>query len=361
MADTLTIKAAGLATVQDLGRVGRSHHGLPANGALDQYSARVANVLCGNDERVPLVEITALDFACTPSTDILVAVTGAPALLTVDGTARSQWEPVSVRAGETLRVTDIRVGLRVYLAVLGSFEADYLQGSCAPDTILGFGHALRAGDELTLRTACPPLDHPYSRIPLFRLRAPAAAFTGSHLAMMHRAPRLTCSPGWGSGGRPPEERSTASWTIDVTDGPDQAEFGDSASRLYDTPFTVSPQSNHIGLRLRTDTPLPRRTTSGEVLSRGVPVGAVEVPTGDELLVLHRGRGVTAGYPVLAVVTATGLSGLGQVRPGQTVRFRHRTLAQAVAAHRARRTAIDALAVRVRTTFETLRIPAPVGS
>ncbi|MCG7206577.1 biotin-dependent carboxyltransferase family protein [Streptomyces arenae] len=330
MADTLTINASGLATVQDLGRVGRSHQGLPVNGALDQYSARVANVLCGNDERVPLLEITALDFACTPSTDILVAVTGAPARLTVDGTDHSQWEPVSVRAGETLRVSDIRVGLRVYLAVLGSFEADYLQGSCAPDTVLGFGPALRAGDELTLRTACPPLDHPYSRIPLFRLRAPAAPFT--------------------DGG----------WTIDVTDGPDRADFGDSASRLYGTPFTVSPQSNHIGLRLRTDTPLPRRTTSGEVLSRGVPVGAVEVPTGEELLVLHRGRGVTAGYPVLAVVTATGLSALGQVRPGQSVRFRHRTLAQAVAAHRARRTAIDALTVRVRTVFDTLRIPVPVS-
>ncbi|MGI5459754.1 biotin-dependent carboxyltransferase family protein [Streptomyces sp. CA-249302] len=330
MADTLTIRTAGHVTVQDLGRVGRSQHGLPVNGALDQYSARVANVLCGNDERVPLLEITALDFACTPSADILVAVTGAPARLTVNGSARSQWEPVSVRAGETLRVTDIRVGLRVYLAVLGSFDADYLQGSCAPDTVLGFGPALRAGDTLTLRTACPPLDHPYSRIPLFRLRAPAAPFTDG-------------------------------WTIDVTDGPDRAEFGDSASRLYDTPYTVSPQSNHIGLRLRTDTPLPRRTTGGEVLSRGVPVGAVEVPTGDELLVLHRGRGVTAGYPVLAVVTATGLAALGQVRPGQTVRFRHRTLGQAVAAHRARRTAIDALAVRVRTAFVTLRIPVPVGS
>ncbi|MGW2884970.1 5-oxoprolinase subunit C family protein [Streptomyces griseoruber] len=327
MADTLTVRTAGIATVQDLGRVGRSRHGLPAGGALDQHSARVANVLCGNDETAPLLELTALDFACTPSSDVLIAVTGAPARLTVDGTARPQWEPVSVRAGETVRVTGIRLGLRVYLAVLGSFEADYLQGSCAPDTVLGFGPVLRPGDALTLRTACPPLDHPYSRIPLFRLHAPVPPF--------------------------PAER-----IIDVTDGPDRAEFGDSAARLFGTPFTVSPQSNHIGLRLRTEAPLPRRVTSGEVLSRGVPVGAVEVPAGDELLVLHRGRGVTAGYPVLAVVTATGLSALGQARPGQTLRFRHRTLAQAVIAHRAQRLAIDALRTRVRTAFGTLRIPVP---
>lgn len=325
MADTLTIRAAGITTVQDLGRVGRARYGLPANGAADQHSARVANVLCGNDERAPLLEITALDFACVPSGDILVAATGAPADVTVDGVIRPQWEPVSVRAGETVRVTGIRQGLRVYLAVLGSFEAEYLQGSCAPDTILGFGPALRDGDELALRTGCPPIDHPFSRIPLFRLHAPVPRFP-------------------------------TAWTIDVTDGPDRAEFGDTAARLFDAPFTVSPQSNHIGLRLRGD--VPRRVTQGEVLSRGVPIGAVEVPAGDELLVLHRGRGVTAGYPVLAVTTATGLSSLGQVRPGQTLRFRHRTVDQAVNAYRAQRNAIDLLRTRVRTTFEALDIPVP---
>ncbi|WSQ12336.1 biotin-dependent carboxyltransferase family protein [Streptomyces sp. NBC_01231] len=328
MAETLTVRTAGLVTVQDLGRVGRSRYGLPANGAADQHSARVANVLCGNDERAPLLEITALDFACVPSSDILIAVTGAPADLTVEGGGRPQWEPVSVRAGETIRVSGIRRGLRVYLAVLGSFEADYLQGSCAPDTILGFGPALRNGDELVLRTACPSIDHPFSGIPLFRLHAPVPPFPGT-------------------------------WTIDVTDGPDRAEFGDTGRRLFDGPFTVSPQSNHIGLRLRGE--VPRRVTKGEVLSRGVPIGAVEVPAGDELLVLHRGRGVTAGYPVLGVVTATGLSALGQVRPGQAIRFRHRTRDQAVSAHRSQRNAIAALRTRVRTVFDSLRIRAPVGS
>ncbi|WP_326692099.1 biotin-dependent carboxyltransferase family protein [Streptomyces sp. NBC_01795] len=323
MAETLTVRTCGLTTVQDLGRVGRSRYGLPANGAVDQHSARVANVLCGNHERDPLLEITALDFACTTSADILIAVTGAPADLTVDGVARPQWEPLFVRAGETVRVSGIRRGLRVYLAVLGSLKADYLQGSCAPDTILGFGSALRVGEQVGLRASCPPLDHPFSRIPLFRLDTPAAPF--------------------------PDH-----WIIDVTDGPDRAEFGTTGSRLFDAPFTVSPQSNHIGLRLHGE--VPRRVASGEVLSRGVPIGAVEVPAGDELLVLHRGRGVTAGYPVLGVVTATGLSALGQVRPGQRVRFRHRTLDQAVTAYRTQRGAVAALKTRVRVVFDALRIP-----
>ncbi|MEU4223796.1 biotin-dependent carboxyltransferase family protein [Nonomuraea sp. NPDC026600] len=322
MADTLTVHRAGLSVVQDLGRLGRSRFGLPVNGALDQYSARVANVLTGNDEGAPLLEITALGFACTPSADVLIAVTGAPAELTVDDVPRPRWEPVVVRAGERIRVTRIRHGLRVYLAVHGSVESPFLLGSCAPDTILGFGRTLRDGDQLAIRTPFPPVEHPFSDIPLFRLNASVPRFGES-------------------------------WTIDVTDGPDLAEFGDSAQRLFRSEFTVTPQSNHIGLRMSGD--VPRRTATGEVLSRGVPVGAVEVPAGDELLVLHRGRGVTAGYPVLAVVTSTGLSALGQTRPGQPVRFRRRTVAEAVAAYRSQRADIDSLRTRVRTVFDALRV------
>ena len=329
--DTLTVHRAGLVTVQDLGRFGHSRYGLPVNGALDQHSARVANVLTGNGEGAPLLEITALDFACTPSTDILIAVTGAPADVTVGGVPRPQWEPLPVRAGETIAVSGIRLGLRVYLAVLGSVDTPSLLGSCAPDTILGFGRTLREGDELALRASCPPVDHPVFGIPLFRVHAPVARFAES-----------------GPDGE--------TWTIDVTDGPDLAEFGDTAERLFRSPFAVTPRSNHIGLRMSGD--VPRRVATGEVLSRGVPVGAVEVPAGDELLVLHRGRGVTAGYPVLAVVTATGLSALGQARPGQSVRFRHRTVEEAVAAYRSERHAVRALAARVRTVFDELRIPVP---
>lgn len=326
MADTLAIHRAGLTAVQDLGRPGRSRFGLPVNGALDQYSARVANVLTGNAENAPLLEITALDFSCTPSADVLIAVTGAPADLTVDDVRRAQWEPTIVRSGETIRITGIRRGVRVYLAVYGSVNAPSLLGSCAPDTILGFGRQLRDGDEIGVHVPCPPLDHPVFRIPLFQLHAPVPRFG--------------------------EE-----CTVDVTDGPELAEFGASAARLFDSRFTVTPQSNHIGLRMSGD--VPRRVTSGEVLSRGVPVGAVEVPAGDELLVLHRGRGVTAGYPVLAVVTSTGLSALGQARPGQTVRFRRRTVTEAVGAHRAQRHSIDALRTRVRRVFDALHIPVPV--
>ncbi|WP_330254886.1 biotin-dependent carboxyltransferase family protein [Nocardia sp. NBC_00565] len=328
MAETITVTTPGISWIQDLGRRWASRIGQLTGGALDQYSAEVANALVASAPTAPLLELVAMDFGAVASTDLLVAVTGAPADIRVAGVTRTQWEPFVWPAGTELTVRGIRDGLRVYLAVHGSISANYLLGSCAPDSVLGFGRQLMAGDDIAVAVDGPAIDHPYFRIPLFRFGARAAEFTGS-------------------------------WWIDVTDGPDIDEFGTSAERLCRTPFVIGANSNHIGLRLTPadpDAAVPRRESRTEILSRGVPIGAVEVPAGDELLVLHRGRGVTAGYPVLAVVTATGLSRLGQARPGQRVRFRRVTVPDAVRRYRAQQAAIDRLRARVATAFDSLRIP-----
>ena len=143
--------------------------------------------------------------------------------------------------------------------------------------------------------------------------------------------------------------------MDVTDGPDIEEFGDSAGLLFSSSYTVSGRSNHIGLRLGGE--LPERQSSAELLSRGVPVGAVEVPSRDELLVLHRGRGVTAGYPVLAVVTSMSLDILAQARPGHTVTFRRTTVAEAAGALRTATRQLENLRAAVTTVFGLLGIGA----
>jgi 5-oxoprolinase (ATP-hydrolysing) subunit C len=323
----LTLLRAGLTTVQDLGRAAGARHGFPAGGALDQCAARTANVLAGNPQGAPLLEITATGLTCTPSVDTIVAVAGAADLLTVDGLPCPVREPVSVRAGSRIVVAEPRAGLRSYLAVHGGMVAPTLLGSVAPDPVLGFGPRLTDGAALGLLREFPAVDHPHLRHPAFRV-------------------------GYGSthGPRPGPA------VVEVTDGPDIAEFGDTAERLFEGPFVVGPQSDAIGLRMSGI--LPRRVARGELLSRGMPVGAVEVPAGDELVVLHRGRGVTAGYPVLAVVTATGLDLLGQVRPGDTVRFRPTMVTAALAERRHRQAGIDALATRVRAAFAAIGRPLP---
>jgi biotin-dependent carboxylase-like uncharacterized protein len=327
MSGSLIIQQPGNSVVTDLGRFRGPRFGLPVNGALDQFSARAANILAANADNAPLLELTALDFRMQATTDLLIAVTGAPLTLTVGGRECPQWEPVSVRAGETVAVRRITGGLRSYLAVHGSVEAPVLLGSCAPDTVIGFGLRLAEGTELRTSRSVGPIRQPYFDLPLFRLGLTQPEFS--------------------------------SWAvIDVTDGPDVDEFGATAELLFNTEYTVSARSNHIGLRL--GGALPERQSSAEVLSRGVPVGAIEVPSKEELLVLHRGRGVTAGYPVLAVVTSRSLDTLAQARPGHTITFRKTTVPEATAKHRAAIRELENLRSRVSTIFALLGIGKEPG-
>lgn len=330
-AGLLHVRVPGSVTVTDLGRPNGSRFGVPTGGALDRGAAQRANVLVGNAPTAPVMQITAFDSVFVTDIDILLATAGANCTLLIDGVHQPTQSPVAAPAGSTIEVTQIRRGLHTYLAVRGSFDVPRLLGSCAPDIVLGFGAPLAANDTLAVRTATTLPPHPHLPVNLFRF---------------DKCPDLRET-------RP--EGSPEPWLVDLTTGPDIAEFGDTAQRLAHGQYTVGPASNSIGLRLAGH--LPERQTSGEVLSRGVPVGAVEVPPGNELLILHRGRGVTAGYPVLAVVSATGLDTLAQARPGDHVRFRYVSVTDAVARARRRDTAIHQLAERVNTAFTALGIPA----
>ncbi|MDQ4215156.1 biotin-dependent carboxyltransferase family protein [Microbacterium capsulatum] len=317
-AGTITFIEAGATQVTDLGRRRGPRYGVPVNGALDQRSARIANILVGNADEDPLLEITALDVEFVPDVDVLLAVAGADGDLTVDDVTRPSNQPVSVRAGQTVALRHIQGGLRAYLAVRGSFEVPRLLGSCAPDSVLGFGGRVANAAAIAVRRSTAPIFNDHFTCELYCLDVP---------------------------------RRPAGFVVDVTDGPDIDDFAGTADRLFAQPYLVTPTSNHIGLRMTG--PLPERVARGEVLSRGVPVGAVEVPPGDELLVLHRGRGVTAGYPVLAVVTSRSLDTLAQVRPGQRLRFRRVSAADAAARARADRVELDALRLQVRSVFTAL--------
>lgn len=319
----IAVRRAGLAAVTDLGRPGLARQGIPAGGAADQYSAAVANILVGNAEDGPLIEVTASDFVFTAAHAALVAVTGAPATVTVGRWPVRTWEPICVGQRETVSITAIHSGLRVYVAVNGRWQVPHVFGSCAPNAQLGVGTWLRGGDSVEVRSDYRPIDHPVLRHPVFSF-----------------------------GARPP--RFGSPYTIEVTTGPDSADVSAAVETLESAEYTVRPESDHVGLRLAG--PVPSRRAAAEVLSKGVPAGAVEVPPAPELLVLQRGRPVTAGYPVVAVATRVAQSTLGQVGPGQTIRFRHRTVDEAVQAQRRQRRSLDELVGRARTAFASVGIP-----
>jgi biotin-dependent carboxylase-like uncharacterized protein len=310
--EALVVERTGYATVQDLGRPGLAHLGVSANGAADAHAARIANILAGNRSGAPMIEVTGSSFGFRARQRLLLAVTGAVGRLLVDGVARPVAEPVVVEAGCRAQVETAGSGHRAYVAVNGELSAVPVMGSVAPDPVLGIGRRLGSGDVVHLSSRFASLDHPFSRVPLFRLAAPP----------------IPLGP----------------LAVDVTAGPDAERFDGGLTGA----FTVSPLSDHVGLRLTG--PVPRRQVATEILSRGVPVGAVEVPPSGGLIVLLRGRLVTAGYPIVAVATTTALDRLGQVRPGDSLTFRDRSLESATAELRERERGLAELAARVARAY-----------
>lgn len=290
----ITVESAGLAVIQDLGRPGHGDKGISVNGASDGRSAQMANVLVGNTPGTPLLETTGSSTSLRFNADTLVAVTGATTRPTVAGRPAPTWDPFIVEADATLVLPTPDQGWRTYVAVAGGLEGERLLGSVAPDPMLEVGRRLSRGDQLDLSSCVCGFRHPHLVHPLFRL-----------------------------GARRPTWPSTA--VVEVTPGPELDEFDASALR---GPWEVSPNSDQVGLRA--EGPTPARTAATEILSRGVPVGAVQVPPSGGLLVLLHGRLLTAGYPVPYVATTVSLDTLGQVRPGDHLVLRETDVPTAVA-------------------------------
>jgi 5-oxoprolinase (ATP-hydrolysing) subunit C len=291
--------------------------GLSANGASDAGAATVANLLVGNEPAAPLVEVTASAFSFTALSPLLFAVTGATEALRVEGEAQPLASPLAVGPGESVELAAPRAGVRSYLALNGDLLAPRLLGSVAPDRLLGFGSRLGRGDRIALLSRFDESAHSPGQV----LPPWAAAESGVL----------------------PEEA-----IVEVTPGPEIDQFEAARERLDGAVFEVSPNSDAMGLRLEGE-PLRRRTTA-ELLSRGVPVGAVEVPPRGPLLALLRGRYVTAGYPVAAVATRTAIDVLAQLRVGQRVRLRLTTTERAIRMLARRRERLAEIDRRVRAAF-----------
>jgi biotin-dependent carboxylase-like uncharacterized protein len=277
--------SAGHAVVQDLGRPGHGEQGISVNGASDRGSARLANVLVGNDAGTPLLETAGSATSLQFDADTLVAITGATIRPRVAGRPAPTYDPFVVEAGATLELPTPERGWRTYLAVPGGLQGERLLGSVAPDPMLEVGRRLSRGDHLELRSCVCGFQHPHLGHPVWRLGARRSSWP-------------------------------ATAVVDVTPGPELDEFDPSE---LGGPWQVSPRSDQVGLRA--EGPTPARSATNEILSRGVPVGAVQVPPSGGLLVLLYGRLLTAGYPVPYVATTVSLDTLGQVRPGDELLLR----------------------------------------
>jgi biotin-dependent carboxylase-like uncharacterized protein len=276
---TLTTERAGaLTTIQDRGRVGLAHLGVPRAGPLDRPAADLANRLVGNGPDAALLEVTGGGLQLMSDTGAWVAVTGAPVPLDVDGAGRgcgrAEWLP----PGGRLRLGAPTSGVRSYVAVAGGVDVPPVLGSRSTDTLAWVGPP-RVEDGTTL---------------------PVGAPTGPPAALDTPRPPV---PG----------------PVRVTAGPRVDWFAaDALERLCAAPYVVDPDSNRVGLRL--DGEPPERVRDDELPSEGMVLGALQVPPGGQPVVLLADHPPTGGYPVLAVVHPDDLWLCGQLRPGEELRF-----------------------------------------
>lgn len=322
---TLDVAEAGwLSTYQDLGRSRAEAKGVPSGGAADQHSAAVGNILVGNPRAGACIEIMGGRFSFTPSHDILIAVTGTPAELTVAGCTAPLWTPTRVAAGSKVTIAKASEGVRSYLCIAGKIQTELFMDSCAPDARMGFVQKITASDAISVLTSNSGYSHAYFDNMPFRLPVPIPHF------------------------------ASGIWTIDVVDGPETDATPGIKELMASSVYTVGGRSDHVGLRL--DGPVLHPEGLGEIVSHGVPVGAIEIPHSDELIILGRYRTLTAGYPIVGFATTSAQSMLGQAGPGRQVTFKWINTADAVRQLRYREYELNVLEDAVRSAFTAIGIP-----
>ncbi|WP_306302869.1 5-oxoprolinase subunit PxpB [Alicyclobacillus shizuokensis] len=326
-----------LTTVQDLGRHGYQKYGVSVSGAMDTFALRVANLLVGNPEGAPALEMTVRGPKLRFTEDTLVALAGFGMTPHVAGREVPTWRPVLVRGGQVLEFEPNPRGCRMYLAALGGIAVPEVLGSASTYLRAGMGgwrgRALKAGDVL-------PLGSPSA---LGRMRQQALAAAGQD-----------AEDGSGGGASP---FVLAAWTVDpgllpdyrpnprvrVLPGAQVDAFSEAArSTLARAPFTITPQSDRMGYRLRGPRLAPRRKL--EMVSEPTAAGAVQVPGLGHPVVLLADCQTTGGYSVIAQVMEADLPVIAQARPGESLRFVWVTLEQARAVQRKREQGLAELRV-----------------
>ncbi len=284
-------------TVQDGGRRGHLRYGVPPSGPVDRRAFVLANRLVANADDAAALECTLAGPRLTTDTPCAIAVTGADAPVSVNGEEAPAWTTLHLAPGDVVKIGAARAGVRIYVAVAGGVDtppvlgsrATYLRGRMGGVD----GRALQKEDALRLGSApLPP-----------RRTVPADA-----------------RPGFTDGieGR-------------VVLGPQADRFTEAGIAAFLAgPYRVSPQSDRMGMRL--SGPRIEHARGHDIISDGIALGAVQVPGDGQPIVLLVDRQSTGGYTKIATVCSFDIGRVGQLKPGQGLRF---TAVDVRTAHRLR--------------------------
>jgi biotin-dependent carboxylase-like uncharacterized protein len=323
------LKPGLLSTIQDRGRYGHQRLGVPVNGAMDEWSHRIANILVGNQEDAATLECTVSGPSVRFDADVLLAVTGAGVQVNIDGIAAPLARALVVRKGATLGIGKCLKGARAYLAVRGGFAVETVLNSHSTfirGAFGGFeGRALRKDDRVAIGSA----DIGYPVLHATLLKSGASCVEGPKLPVdsndaMLNALRFIPGPQW--------HRFTDAARIHFNEGS----------------FRIDARSDRMGYRLSG----PKLDLSAplEMISEPVNFGTVQVPPDGQPIVLMADRQGAGGYPKIGYVISADLPALAQAMPGEEVGFEEISIDTAEQAYLDKEDALSALQLATRMTL-----------
>lgn len=307
---SLDVITPGLATtVQDRGRFGYYRYGIPQGGSMDQYAATLANRLVGNSPDDAVLECTYLGPKLTTDADAVVAVTGAPVQVLVNGEAVPQNARVALAAGDELSFGVIQGGTKFFIAIAGGIDVPEALGSRSTYPIGRIGgvegRALQPGDSIPVGVPLP-----------------------------ETLPRLESVPeAW-----LPEYPREVSVRI-MLGLYDHKLTEEGLKNLTEEEWTLTPVADRMGLRFDgpgapwKDEPQPfgAGQDPSNITDAGYPVGSIQIPGGTQPIVLHCDAVSGGGYAQACTVISADMDLFARMAPGVKVRFVPVTMEEALAA------------------------------
>ena len=284
-------------TVQDLGRPGYFHLGIPIGGAMDRLALRAANLLVGNDEGAAGLEAVFVGPELEFTKDAIIAVTGAEMPINIDGVKKPAWTALRIKAGQALSFGYLQTGARIYIAISGGVDVPLALGSRStyPIGALGGykGRAIATGDELPIGEA---------------------ASVGEGRTIPEKLRRRP--------GMPAELRVLPGlyWHRVVEE---------SQRGFFDDPWKVAPEADRMGYRFRggrplrfveRDPPFGAGSDPSNIVDACYPYGSIQVPGGTEPIILHRDAVSGGGYFMVGTVVSADMDLIGQLQPNTPTHF-----------------------------------------
>ena len=288
--EILEILSPGILTsIQDLGRYGYGRYGVAPSGALDSFALRIANLLVGNRPDQAGLEAMLLGPAIRALADIVVAVTGGNLQPRRNKQPIEMWRSHILKKDDILSFDSALSGFRVYVAVGGGISVPSVMGSRSTNLSSGFGglqgRALKKNDILTSEN--------HSQ----HVKTDTRAFNAAWIPVY------------------PND-----WLLRVIWGPQDDHFPDeSRGSFLSASYKMSSDSDRTGIRLQGPVIRQKPDIQTSIISEGVIAGSVQIP-GDGKPIIILGETVTGGYRKIATVISADLPLLGQIKPGDTLRF-----------------------------------------